>query len=169
MSSLIRRGGDHQDKALLGGRELRNVVIRMRPTDVLLHGAITLLLNGSMLIRCEHQNNESDSEEKKQELLDHPSCSINRWNYRRLLQRKGQPCIKWGARRIVVEATRKRGQDTHTQASFPTIGPIIILQRTDDFIVGVGDRERAGQRCPGRHGLHESVLAAGLIRRGQVS
>lgn len=44
LSSLFRRGGNHQDKALLGGRELRNVVIRMRPTDVLLHGAIAFLL-----------------------------------------------------------------------------------------------------------------------------
>lgn len=61
---------------------------------------------------------------------------------------------------------RKESQDTHTQTSFPTIGPVVILQGTDDFIIGVGDRERAGQRCPGRHGLHESVQAAGLIRRG---
>jgi hypothetical protein len=44
MSTLIRRRGDHQEKALFCGRELRNVVVGMGPSDVLLHGAITFLL-----------------------------------------------------------------------------------------------------------------------------
>lgn len=58
MSSLVRRGRDHQDKALLRRRELRNIVARMGPTDVLLHGAVALLLKGSMIVRCEDQDNE---------------------------------------------------------------------------------------------------------------
>lgn len=44
MSTLIRRRGDHQEKAFFGSRELRNVVVGMSPADVLLHGAIPFLL-----------------------------------------------------------------------------------------------------------------------------
>jgi hypothetical protein len=44
MSTLIRRRGHHQEEAFFGSRELRNVVIRMGPADVLLHGAIPFLL-----------------------------------------------------------------------------------------------------------------------------
>lgn len=46
MGPLVWRGGHHQDEALLGRRELRNVVVRVGSPDVLLHGAITLLLKG---------------------------------------------------------------------------------------------------------------------------
>lgn len=44
MSSLIGRGGDHEQEAFLGSRELRDVVVGMRTANVLLHGAITFLL-----------------------------------------------------------------------------------------------------------------------------
>lgn len=46
MSPLVWRGGHHQDEALLGRRELRNVVVRVGSPDMLLHGAIALLLKG---------------------------------------------------------------------------------------------------------------------------
>jgi hypothetical protein len=42
--SLLRRGVDHQHEALLGRGELRDVVLGMCAADVLLHGAVTLLL-----------------------------------------------------------------------------------------------------------------------------
>ena len=42
--SLGRRGRDHQLEALLGSGQLRDVVLGMRSTDVLLHGAISLFL-----------------------------------------------------------------------------------------------------------------------------
>lgn len=48
------------------------------------------------------------------------------------------------------------------QTSFAAIGAIIILQWTDDLIIGVGDRKGAGQGRSGRHCLHETVEAAGL-------
>ena len=37
---------DHQRKALLGGRQLGDVVVRVGTADVLLHGAVALLLRG---------------------------------------------------------------------------------------------------------------------------
>lgn len=49
MRTLIGRGVDHQQEALFGGRELRDVVIRMRTSDMLLHGAIALFLWTSMI------------------------------------------------------------------------------------------------------------------------
>jgi hypothetical protein len=42
--ALRGRRVDHQRKALLGGRELGNVVVGMRAADVLLHRAIALFL-----------------------------------------------------------------------------------------------------------------------------
>lgn len=42
--ALRGRRVDHQRKALLGGRKLGNVVVRVRAADVLLHGAIALFL-----------------------------------------------------------------------------------------------------------------------------
>lgn len=92
MGTLIRRRGDHQEKALFGSRELRNVVVGMGSSNMLLHGAIPFL----------------------------------------------------------------------TQASFAAIGAIIILQWTDNLIIGVSDREGAGQGRSGWHCLHETVMAAGL-------
>lgn len=44
--------------------------------------------------------------------------------------------------------------DTYPQTSFPTIGTVIILQGTDDFVIGVGHGEGAGQRASGRHGAY---------------
>lgn len=44
MGALIRRGGDHQQEALLGRRQLRDVVVRMGTANVLLHGAKAFLL-----------------------------------------------------------------------------------------------------------------------------
>lgn len=44
MRPLLWWGVDHQKEALFGSRELRDVVIRMRTSDVLLHGAIALFL-----------------------------------------------------------------------------------------------------------------------------
>jgi hypothetical protein len=38
--------------------------------------------------------------------------------------------------------------------SLATTGAIVILQGTNDFIVGVGDRERARQRASRRHGAY---------------
>lgn len=34
---------------------------------------------------------------------------------------------------------------THTEASFATIGIIVVLQGTDHLIIGIGYRERASQ------------------------
>jgi hypothetical protein len=48
MSPLVWRGGHHQDEALLGRRELRNVVVRVGSPDMLLHGAIALLTQTSL-------------------------------------------------------------------------------------------------------------------------
>jgi hypothetical protein len=51
-----RWGVDHQEKALLGRRELRDVMFWMRPTDMFLHGPVALFPNaplpaaGSILI-----------------------------------------------------------------------------------------------------------------------
>jgi hypothetical protein len=44
VGTLLGRGGHHEQEALLGSRELRDVVVRMRTSDVLLHGAIALFL-----------------------------------------------------------------------------------------------------------------------------
>lgn len=49
MRTLIGRGVDHQQEALLGGRELRDVVIRVRTSDMLLHRAVALFLWTSMV------------------------------------------------------------------------------------------------------------------------
>lgn len=49
MCALVGRGVDHQHEALFRRRELRDVVVRMRTPDVLLHGAITLFLWGIRL------------------------------------------------------------------------------------------------------------------------
>lgn len=57
-------------------------------------------------------------------------------------------------RTITGGAGKEGGKKTHSQASLATIGTIVILQRTNDFIVGIGDREGAGQRASGRHGAY---------------
>lgn len=44
MGALVGRGVDHQQEALLGGRELRDVVVWVGTADVLLHGAIAFFL-----------------------------------------------------------------------------------------------------------------------------
>lgn len=49
---LIRRGGDHQHEALLGSRQLRDVVVRMGTADVLLHGAKAFLLEAVRSVLC---------------------------------------------------------------------------------------------------------------------
>lgn len=41
---LTRRGVNHEQEALLGRGQLGNVVLGVRPTDMLLHGAVPLLL-----------------------------------------------------------------------------------------------------------------------------
>ena len=55
---------------------------------------------------------------------------------------------------ITGGAGKEGEKKTHSQASLATIGTIIILQRTNNFIVGIGDREGAGQRASGRHGAY---------------
>ncbi len=44
LRSLARWGAYHEEEALLGRREFGNVVLWMRSTNMLLHGAISLLL-----------------------------------------------------------------------------------------------------------------------------
>lgn len=44
MGTLVWRGGDHQQEALLGSGQLGDVVVRMGATDVLLHGAKAFFL-----------------------------------------------------------------------------------------------------------------------------
>lgn len=44
MRTLLGSGVHHEQEALLGSRELRDVVVRMRTSDVLLHGAIAFFL-----------------------------------------------------------------------------------------------------------------------------
>ena len=44
MGPLGWRRADHEQEALLGRRQLGNVVLRVCPTDMLLHGAVSLLL-----------------------------------------------------------------------------------------------------------------------------
>ena len=41
---LLERGVHHHQEALLGSRELRDVMVRMRTSNVLLHGAIAFFL-----------------------------------------------------------------------------------------------------------------------------
>lgn len=77
-------------------------------------------------------------------------------------------CWKWGSDRS-ADTQRKDGGNTHTEASFPTIGAVIILQGTDDLIIGVSDRERTSQRRSRRHGLHESVSGGGVSGRGEAN
>ncbi|GAE00057.1 hypothetical protein PVAR5_8792 [Paecilomyces variotii No. 5] len=52
------------------------------------------------------------------------------------------------------------GDSTHPQASFPAIGAIIVGQRADDLVVGIGDRKGAGQGSSWWHGLHVSTASA---------
>lgn len=59
MRTLTGRGVDHQQEALFGSRELRDVVIRMRTADMLLHGAIALFLWASMIRPGEYSELES--------------------------------------------------------------------------------------------------------------
>lgn len=49
---LLRWSIHHQHEALFGGRELRDVMVRMRTSDVLLHGAIAFLLLGGRILAC---------------------------------------------------------------------------------------------------------------------
>lgn len=44
LRSVARRGADHKQEALFGGGQLGNVVLGMCATDMLLHGAVPLLL-----------------------------------------------------------------------------------------------------------------------------
>lgn len=48
MGALVGRGVDHQQEALLGGRELRDVVVWVGTADVLLHGAIAFFTQASL-------------------------------------------------------------------------------------------------------------------------
>lgn len=50
MGPLVGRRGDHQNEALLGRRELRDVVTGVGAPDVLLHGAVALLLEAQNLL-----------------------------------------------------------------------------------------------------------------------
>jgi len=42
-------------------------------------------------------------------------------------------------------AEARRGSDTHADAAFSAAGAIVVLQRADDLVVGVRDREGAGE------------------------
>ena len=54
--------------------------------------------------------------------------------------------------------SRSSEKTTHTQTAFATIGSIVILERTDDFVVLVGERERTGEGGSRWHGLHVSLV-----------
>jgi len=48
-------------------------------------------------------------------------------------------------------------EGTHANAAFPTVGPIMVCQRTNNLFVGIGGGKRTCEGGPRRHGLaHES-------------
>lgn len=52
----------------------------------------------------------------------------------------------------------EKAKRTYSGTSLATTRTVIIFQGTDDFIVGVGDRERARQRASRRHGAYVPSL-----------
>lgn len=69
-------------------------------------------------------------------------------------------------RGICRKLVMKRGNretaknETYAETSLATIGAVVVGERTDNLIVGVRDRERAGKRGTRRHGDdHVSVLS----------
>lgn len=45
----------------------------------------------------------------------------------------------------------ERWSETHADAPLATAGAIVVLQRADDLVIGVRDREGAGEARPWRH------------------
>lgn len=52
LRTLFGRSGDHQQEALFGSRELRDVVVGVGTSNVFLHGPIALFLEGSRVSFC---------------------------------------------------------------------------------------------------------------------
>jgi hypothetical protein len=122
----------------------------MRTSDVLLHGAIALFLWGSIWSDCDQSWTLIEGSKKSH-------ISAHLW---------GKSSIEYGihsgvGRRGGGEERERQlvlavgAGDTHSETSLATIGAIVILQGTHHFIVGVGDREGAGQRASGGHGEDE--------------
>lgn len=55
---------------------------------------------------------------------------------------------------VVLLSIRISGGEAHPQASLPTIGAVIVGQRTDHLVVGIRHGEGARQRGARGHGLH---------------
>lgn len=149
MCPLVWRGVDHQKEALLGGRELRDIVIGMSPSNMLLHGAKAFLLKDRVPV------SDSLSFFFFLFLIVHyislnPGC---------LLDCAGNE----GTGDLSPEKRARVERDTHSQTSLAAIGAVIVGQRADDLVVGIRDRKRAGQRRSWWHGLHVSFA----VRRGR--
>lgn len=46
LAAVLRRGVNHEQEAFLGGGKLGDVMLRMCTADMLLHGAVSLFLQG---------------------------------------------------------------------------------------------------------------------------
>lgn len=55
---------------------------------------------------------------------------------------------------MVVLSITISGGEAHPQASLPTIGAVIVRQRTNHLVVGIRHGEGARQRGARGHGLH---------------
>lgn len=51
----------------------------------------------------------------------------------------------------IYRMNKNRG--THPQTAFATIGAIVVLERTDDLIVGIGNGKGAGKRASRGHDI----------------
>lgn len=45
-------------------------------------------------------------------------------------------------------------KNAHPQTALATIGAIVVLERTDDLVVGIGNGKRAGERASGGHDMY---------------
>lgn len=128
LRSLCGRSVDHQVEALLGCRQLRDVVLWVGPAYVLLHGTVSLLLQP-------HEAGVSD-------------WSIFASHLPIELSHDTHPPVPTPISTHVREAMTQRGtasgrgqSGTHAEAALPAAGAIVVLEGADDDIVSIRDGE----------------------------
>lgn len=128
----MRWGADHQREALLGGGQLRDVVLWVGAADVLLHGAVPLLLCSTA---CYSKVWGAVAE------------LAMTWVWVRLLSARSS------------RSSRGDSRKTHPSAALATGRVVMVAQRTDDNVVLVRNRERPSERSSRRHGQHLSAVS----------
>jgi hypothetical protein len=131
----------------------------MRTSDVLLHGAKALFLEAMISYMEAFNLDDLNRINSRGDLVPMPWHSSPHLDgdkvglvNERLLGGGGVNTAK--ARKT---KTRK-DSETYSCTSLATTGTVVIFQGTNDFVVGVGDRERARQRASRRHGAYVPSL-----------